>query len=298
MAEDVPVRRAFEQLLERLLVPLMPLAIGYGMSANEVGLVTRAVYLREIESRLQRDRGHQISDARLALVSGLTRREVELARRGTTSKDSSRSALAEQMYRIAVVLSAWHTNPKFSGAYGVPLDLDLNPSEGSPHRSWAELIESACADLPQTVALDELIAHGAAEVINGNIVRCKTRAVINPSTGSGKEGQVAQYGRFLAAAAGTVAHNVLAEDPSHFYVDRFLISDVPLSDRISKQFQVRAQGSIDAFLTELDGWLTKNSGETTDGSGRRYGVGVFFFADGKEDNIASVNGNQPKQSVV
>jgi len=284
-SENLAERRAFEQLLEQTLAPLMPIAIGYGMSANDVSVVTRAVYLRVMESRLQQERGHPISDARLALVSGLTRREVEQARRGTAAKDSSRSELAEQLYRIAVVLSAWHTNPKFSGAYGVPLDLDLRPSEDSPHRAFSELIEVACADLPQTVTLDELIAQGVAELINGSIVRCKNRAVIsNTKMGSGREGQLAQYGRFLAAAAGTVAHNVLAEEPSQTYFDRLLTSDMPLSDRISKQFHLRALGSTDSFLTELDSWLSKNAGESTDGSGRHYGVGVFFFVGGREDN--------------
>jgi Family of unknown function (DUF6502) len=279
---DVSERRAFEDLLEKMLTPLMPIAISYGMSANEVSLVTRAVYLRVMEARLRQDRGHQVSDARLALVSGLTRREVEQARGGSIAKDSSRSELAEQLYRIAVVLSAWHTNPKFAGAYGVPLDLDLKPSEERPHHSFTDLIETACAGLPQAVTLDELIAQGVVEVINNTIVRCKSRALIaNPNIGAGKEGRLATYGRFLAAATGTVAHNVQAEDPSQNYFDRILTSDVPLSDRMRKQFLARSVSSTDAFLTELDSWLSKNAGEATDGSGCHYGVGVFFFAEEK-----------------
>jgi hypothetical protein len=131
--DDGQERRAFERLLEHALAPLMPVAIGYGMNANDLALVTRGVYVREMEARLQQERGHVISDARLALVAGLSRREVERVRRGTTGKDSARSESAEQLSRIAVVLSAWHTNPKFSGAYGVPLDLELNPSDGVAH---------------------------------------------------------------------------------------------------------------------------------------------------------------------
>jgi hypothetical protein len=295
LSGDVAERRAFEQLLEKLLTPLMPVAIGYGLTANDVALATRAVYLHVMEGRLRQDRGHTISDARLALVSGLTRREVEQARRGLAAKDSSQSAVADQMYRIAVVLSAWHTNPKFSGAYGVPLDLDLIPIAGGPHRSFDELIEFACADLPQAVTLDELVAQGVVEVVQGNIVRCRTRAVINPTTGSGKEGQIANYGRFLAAMTGTVAHNVLADGPSDFYIDRLLTSDMPLSERIGKQFQARAERSIDAFLTELDGWLTKNAGEVTDGTGRHFGVGVFLFAENGDAGTVAVQGSQPKQ---
>jgi hypothetical protein len=297
--EDDGERRAFEQLLEQLLTPLMPIAISYGMSANELAWGTRAVYLRVIESRLQTERGHPISDARLALVSGLTRHDVEHVRKRMGVRDSSRSELDEKLRRIAIVLTAWHTNPKFAGAYGMPLDLDLKSSSEESPRSFDELIKIACAELPQPVTLDELIAQGAVEVVNGNIVRCKARAALsNPKGGTGREGQLESYARFLAAAVGTVAHNLRAEDSSKFYFDRLLTSDMPLSDRISKQFFTRALNSTGPFLSELDNWLSKNAGEPTEGSSRHYGVGVFFFADNKDENTASVPGDFPQQDGV
>jgi hypothetical protein len=266
----------------------MPIAISYGMNANDVALVTRVVYIHEMEARLKRERGHEISDARIALVAGLSRREVERIRSGTAGKDSAQSESAEQLSRIAVVLSAWHTNPKFSGAYGVPLDLDLNRIEGSSHRCFADLIETACSESPQSVSLDELVAQGVAEVVGGTLVRCKARAAISTSkAGSGKGGLLAQYGRFLSTAAGTVAHNIRNEDPSDLYFDRLLISDTPLSYRVRKHFHVRAMGSADAFLTELDSWLAKNAGEPTEGSDKRYGIGVFFFEESSDEGAAA-----------
>lgn len=296
---DVRERQAFEQLLERTLAPLMPIAISYGMNANDLALGIRAVYLREMEARLQNERGHAISDARLALVAGLTRREVERARRGSSGKSSSRSESADQLTRIAVVLSAWHTNPRFSGAYGVPLDLDLNRGDGPPNRSIADLIETACAELPQAVTLDELVAQGVVELVGGTLVRCKARAAVSRSkAGTGKEGLLAQYGRFLATAAGTVAHNIAVENSSDAYFDRLLTSDGPLSDRTRKLFHARAMASTDAFLTELDTWLSKDTDEPTEGSGRLFGVGVFFFEENRGEVTASANGDALEQNAV
>jgi hypothetical protein len=286
---DLQERQAFESLLEQTLAPLMPMAIGYGMNANDLALVTRVVYLRVVEARLQKDRGHAISDARLALVTGLTRREVERVRKGASNKESSRRESADQLTRIAIVLSAWHTNPKFSGAYGIPLDLDLNRSDdSSSHRSFAELIETACAELPETVTLDELVAHDAVELVGGTLVRCKARSAASRSkAGSGKEAMLAQYGRFLATAAGTVARNIAAENSSEGYFDRLLTSDGPLSDRTRKLFHARAQASVDALLTELDSWLSKDSEDPTEGSGLHFGVGVFFFEENRGEGAAS-----------
>jgi Family of unknown function (DUF6502) len=291
-------RRAFEHLLERTLAPLMPLAITYGMKANDVALITRAVYLQVMEARLQQERGHVISAGRLALVAGLSRSEVERARIVISDRDSAAGESAEQQSRIAVVLSTWHTNPNFSGAYGVPLDLDLEPTEARPQRSFRDLIETACADLSHVVTLDELIAQGVAEVVGGELVRCKTRAAFsNSKAGKGKEALLAQYGRFLAAAAGTVAHNVTEELPNGYF-DRLLVSDVPLSDRVRKQFQMRSLSSADAFLTELDSWLAKSSDQPTEGSERHYGVGVFFFEDNRDEDAASAGGTRPVLNAV
>src|SRR5579863_1872655 len=208
---DNQERRAFEHMLERALAPLMPLAFGYGMSANDVCGVVRTAYLRQMEARLQQERGHQISDARLALVTGLSRTEVARARIGSPGKGANGGESAEQLTRIGILLSTWHTNPRFAGAYGLPLDLDLETVSGSPHRSFAELVEIACADLPQAVTLDELIAKGVVEIVGGTLVRCRARAAISKSSaGSGKIGLLMQYGRFLSAAAGTVTHNILS----------------------------------------------------------------------------------------
>jgi len=287
---DMQERRAFERLLQHALAPLMPVAISYGMNANDLAFVTRVVFLREMEARLQRERGHEISDARLALVSGLTRREVERVRRGPTDRGPVRSGSNEQLSRIAVVLSAWHTNPRFSGAYGMPLDLDLVRTEGSSHRSFPDLIETACAELAQSVTLDELVAQGVAEVVGDTLVRCRARAAISNSKGStGKIGLLAQYGRFLATASGTVAYNIAVEDPSEGYFDRLLISDVPLSERTRKHFHVRAMSAADGFLTELDSWLSKSAGEPVESSDRRYGVGVFFYRENPDDNAESAD---------
>ncbi len=265
-------------MLEQALAPLMPMAISYGLNSNDLAFAVRTVYLHEMEARLKKERAHEISDARLALVAGMTRSEVARVRRGRISAEAVNGASADQLQKIGMVLTAWHTNPSFSGAYGVPLDLDLEPVEGSSHRSFAKLIETACADLPEKVTLDELVAHGVAEVIGGTLLRCKARAAIS-SAHAGRTGLLNQYSRFLAKAAETVAHNIACEDQGDRFFDRLLTFDLPLSARATKTFHARAMAATDAYLTELDSWLSKFADEPNQASDRRYGVGVFFFEE-------------------
>jgi hypothetical protein len=282
-------RRAFAHLLEQALAPLMPLVINFGISANDLSAVVRAIYLREIEARLRGERGHQISDARIALATGLSRNEVARVRSGRDGVGAVNRETVDQLGRIAGVLSVWHTNPKFAGAYGLPLDLDVEPVSANPQRSFAHLIETACADLPQTVTLDELIGSGVAEVVgDGSLVRCRARAAIsNSNKASGKAGTIAEYGRLLANAAGTAARNIVGGDEFTGFFDRLLVSDAPMSESSRLRFSRHAQSSTDAFLTELDRWLSTNVGGPSEGSDRRYGIGVFFFEDSHDQGAAS-----------
>lgn len=275
---DGQEREAVRHMFQQAIAPLVPIAISYGLNSNDLAFAVRAVYLHEMEARLKKERGHGISDARLALVSGITGNEVARIRRGNASAEAVREVSADQLVKIGTVLTAWHTNPKFSGAYGVPLDLDLESSEGGSQRSFPRLIEAACADLPEKVTLDELVAHGVAEVIGGTLVRCKARAAIS-SAHAGRTGLLKQYSRFLAKAAETVAHNIACEEPGDRHFDRLLTSDMPLSERVGKTFHTRAMTATDAYLTELDSWLSKVAGEPNQESDHRYGVGVFFFEE-------------------
>jgi hypothetical protein len=189
-----------------------------------------------------------------------------------------------------MVLSTWHSNPKFSGAYGVPIDLDLEPTEGNFHRSFQALIEAACGESSEKVTLDELVAHGVAEVIGEGLVRCKARGVM-ANTHSDKTAFFKQYGRFLQKASETVAHNFAKDEPGERYFDRLLTSDGPLSERMRKTFHTRALTASVSYLTELDSWLSKVAYEPNEPLDRRYGVGVFFFEE-RGDGTAHLDDEQ------
>src|SRR5580704_12887687 len=72
-------RDALLALFTGLLRPLMPVALERGISAREISDSVQRAYMQELESRMA-DQDRRLSDARLALVSGLTRSEVQLFR--------------------------------------------------------------------------------------------------------------------------------------------------------------------------------------------------------------------------
>src|SRR5580698_7811974 len=72
-------RDALLALFASLLRPLMPVALEHGISAREISDSVRRAYVQVLESRMA-GQERQLSDARLALVAGLTRSEVQLFR--------------------------------------------------------------------------------------------------------------------------------------------------------------------------------------------------------------------------
>src|SRR5277367_2144211 len=72
-------REALLALFTALLRPLMPVALERGISAREISDSIRRAYVQVLEGRMA-DQERQLSDARLALVAGLTRSEVKLFR--------------------------------------------------------------------------------------------------------------------------------------------------------------------------------------------------------------------------
>jgi hypothetical protein len=258
-----------------LMRPLMPVAFEYGLSAKEISDATRRSYIQALEARLAAQ-ARPTTDARIALMAQLARSEVT-ALRAEPEKSANAKHPSARLDQVASLLSVWHTHPKFSGAYGLALDLDLEPTAGSPRRSLTELIEVACPGADRDGILDELVAVGSAEIVEGHTLRCRSRAAVI----RGSEvtvSRIERTARFLEATAATFAHNLLLED-SPAYFERMLVSDGPLSEKERDEFLRLTTERGEEFILDLDTSLSKAVGAGGATRGKRYGVGVYFFEE-------------------
>lgn len=270
-------RAALLALFTSLLRPLMPVALERGISAREISDSVRRAYVQALEARMA-GQDRQLSDARLALVAGLTRSEVQLFRdpRGKTVVSGNAVRHFEQ---VAMVLSTWHTHPRFSGAYGLALDLNLEATSDPNERTFAQLAEIACPGADRDSLLDELIATNSAEIVDQKTLRCSSRAAVWRSSEDVQVKQIDRAAKSLEAAASSFAHNLLQEAGGRRYFDRIVVSDHPLSARGRDEFAAIAQARGDSYVTELDTWINKHTEPDESGEGHRYGVGVFFFEE-------------------
>jgi len=259
-------KEAVLNVFAALMRPLMRVAFQYGISASEVAGVVRRTYINALEARLVEQK-RPASDARLAVVAGLPKSAAR-----TGAPHGLRSSASVD--KIPNLLTVWHTHSGFSGAYGLALELDLAPTAGSPRRSFRELVAVACPGADEEALLDELIASGSVEVIDSITVRCLSRAYLPQETDVTR---IEWLGRALSNVTASFVHNLRSDPHEPVYLERAVVCDEPISEAGRDKFPALAGERGQALLTELDSFLAHLSATEGSASGRRYGLGIYFF---------------------
>jgi hypothetical protein len=275
MNKTIKEKEAVLNVFAALVRPLMRVVFEYGISAGELAGVVRRVYIQALEARLQEQK-RPTTDARLAAVAGLPNSDVSALRDALRvgAPHSLRTNIS--LDQITSLLTAWHNHANFSGAYGVPMDLDLHPTSASPRRSFRELVAAACPGVDEEALLDELIAASAVEVIDGDTARCLSRAYVPLNADVMR---IERTGRFLGVAAANFVHNLLRADDDPAYFERIVVSDEALSAAGRDKFLNMTRDKGQQLIADLDIFLTALAGSEKSPSGKRYGVGVYFFEE-------------------
>lgn len=282
MNKSAREKEAVLNVFASLVRPLTRVAFEYGISASEIAGVVRRTYIQALEARLQ-DQKRATTDARLAVVAGLTKSDVAALREATRAGAPHSLRATVSLDQVTNLLTVWHTHSGFSGAYGLALELDLAPTPGSPRRSFHELIAAACPGADEEALLDELVAAGSVEVIDGITIRCLSRAYV-PKGADVK--RIERMGRFLAVIGANFVHNLLRMSPEPVYFERTVVSDELLTESGRDQFLALAGERGQELLTELDTFLTRLAPSERSEAGKRYGVGIYFFEDEPTERTA------------
>lgn len=275
-------KEAVLNVFAALVRPLMRVAFEYGISAGEIAGVVRRSYIQALESRLQEQK-RPTTDARLAAVAGLPKSDVSALRDAVRAGAPHSMRAAVSLDQITALLTAWHTHSSFSGAYGLASELDLVPIPGSPRRSFKELVAVACPGIDEEALLDELVAASSVEVIDGTTARCLSRAYVPQGADVTR---IERMGRFLGVVTANFVHNLLRTGAEPVYFERTVVSDELLSESGRDKFLALAGERGQELLAELDTFLTRLTASEQNESGRKYGVGIYFFEEQAVDSAA------------
>jgi len=216
-------------------------------------------------------RGRPTNLSRVAILSGLDRREVARLRRRATEQ---RTAPQGYMSKPTQLLHAWYHDPHYLDASGKPRDLEIEGAESS----FAELVRQYAPGIPLVAMIKELRAAGAVVDVDGQRLRPLKRSYIPREF---NENLVRLWGSELHDLGTTLEHNLSHEEAELPRFDRRAIS-LRVDPKALPEFREMLEREGQAFLERMDDWINAHQVDSSiaeKGIGIRLGVGVYHIQD-------------------
>jgi len=269
MLEDSTLVSAIGLALAKLLRPLVRLLLKHSFPYSAFESIAKRVYVETAMADFALP-GKKPSISRAAILTGLTRKDVNLL----LAEPSSRADRATAYYnRAARVLTAWVREPRFAGPGESPQPLPIDGPDG-----FGELVRLHGGDVPTRAVLDELQRVGAVQVLADGRVALRQRAYVPQDSIVQKLGIL---GTDVGELIETITHNIEHGATDARYQRKVMHVGIPV-DALPAFREMSARQS-QALLEDLDAWLTEHDIEHLPESGlppgdtARVGVGIHYF---------------------
>ena len=261
-----------------LMGPLVRILLRQGISFAEFSEVGKAVYV-EVALKDFKVSGRRATRTRIAVMTGLTRKEVK---RVIDEAEKERYELKTGVNRLTRVLVGWHTDPDFTGPYGMPLELQYETAvPGEP--TVAELVKRHSGDMSPRSIIDELIRVSAVRETDAGWYRVLRRDYIPEAQGIHN---FERTGSVVRNFVNTIDFNMTKSAPGKGRFERQAIADDGIRKEDIPKFDSYLRERCQALLEEIDNWLTKlpkpdpKKGEEV----VRTGVGVYHYMNEEIDD--------------
>lgn len=284
------LRESLKEAYRRLFNPLIRILIRNGVTATETTDLVRRAYVEAATSEEFQLLGRRISDTRIAILTGLSRKEVHRLRNEPAETESE-----SNFSRIGRLIAAWNQDSDFTGPYGLPLGIPFDDQPGNETPSFKELVRRHSGDMSPRAMLDELLRTGLAHIDEDGLIRNSGRTYIPSKL---DPAAIERLGKIVSRLANTLDFNNQVEDPNLGRYERDVITDIGLTEEQYRQFNVYLRAKCQQLLETIDNWLATQEGRLSayqepQRLPRRKlmtGIGVFHFLDedtGETEKAAS-----------
>jgi hypothetical protein len=262
-----------------LLLPVVRFLLRHGVTWNEFCDLSKDAYVLVARSDYG-IQGRPTNNARVAMLTGLSRREV--ARVRDRLLDGDIGPAEQRGNQISQLLSGWHIDAEFTDSEGHPKDL---PATG-PTGSLSALLKRYAGDLPHGAIRKEMQHRALIEELNDGNFRVLKRdyfySELDPEA-------INRMGIALHDHAATLEHNL---NENRLTTPRFeaIADNARIRPATYKVFKNLVEERGLSFLEDMDAWLSQNEVDTsTDNDARtvRLGVGVYLIHNESEQGSKS-----------
>ena len=262
------------QILGAFLVALRPIAkilLRFGIGFREFSEIAKTAFV-DVASREYGLRGRPTNISRVAVMTGLTRKEVRRIRAKIEDGDQS---VVVKATPLSEILHRWHAEAEFLDESGRPAIL---PFAGDA-KSFSDLVRRFGGDIPPGAMRTELKRVGAiAETEDGGLKVVKR--TVHPK--GAHEKLITALVHALYPLASTISHNVDPDldDEPWTQIDTFSQSirksDMTRLRRISfDRLSEVAESFDDLFMA----YETLHDGDKGNSEAGTVAVGVFYFEE-------------------
>jgi len=266
-------------ILSALLIALRPLAralLRAGIGHREFNEISKSAYV-DVATKDYGLRGRPTNISRVAVMTGLTRKEV---RRLRNKGEAGEETQVGRTTPMGVVLHRWYTESEFLNDDGEPREL---PFDGAPN-SFSDLVRKHGGDIPPGAMRTELKRINAVVDANGGKLKAIKR---NVSRQEVHERLIDGLSIVIYPAVLALANNTNAESPESTWIMRTAATsrvrerDVPRVRRIGSDRLTEFVESIDDLFAAYE---TLHDDDPSDSSNKSIGIGVFYFEEDKADS--------------
>lgn len=271
------IQHAVLSACREFLRPVVRLLLKNGIGYNEFSQICKLAFV-EVASNEYGIRGRRTNMSRVAVMTGISRKEVKRLR-DTETKEAL--AAMSRKRRPELILSIWQSDPEYCDSRGKPKRIRF---EGAG-ATFRDLVGRVGGDIPARAMLNELLRAGSV-IKEGEKFRLASDSYI-PEPNDPEAILVA--GDAIRDLIATIDHNLGVSDPELRFLERRVYSD-RLPNRQRTRFRKIARERGELLIRDLNAWLTEREaspsdgpeGMTTDGHANRIGVGVYFFDGSKQ----------------
>ena len=265
------VRLGLLSAYRKLLQPLVRILIRNGVSFSELAEILKNVFV-EVAERDFTLPERRTSQSRIAILTGLTRKEV--AKQKAILDTGGAFNLVSNLNRVSRVLLGWHTDPEFTGPYGMPLELAFESDSGA---SFVGLVRKHSGDMAPRAMLDELLNVGAVERLQSGAFKVLLRAYMPESF---HPEALQRFGEVVRDFVNTYEFNI-GKRPGLGRFERIVIADDGLREDLMPAFDALVRAKGQNLLVELDNWLSAQeltvTAKNRSAKRIRTGVGIYHF---------------------
>ncbi len=157
-----------------VLRPIIKILLRYGIGYNQFAEVVKTAFV-DVGSTDFGIRGRPTNISRVAVMTGLTRKEV---RRIRSKIESGNQTVTIRTTPITEILTRWHSEDDFLDRYGRP---EVLPFANSPN-SFSALVKRFGGDVPPGAMRTEMKRMDLVDEDEGGNLSVKSRSVLPPDS--------------------------------------------------------------------------------------------------------------------